>query len=56
MCESKLFVDGKLVMEDVVKVEIDGEEIRAYNLFGSNVFKGRIVLIDLIGHRIFIER
>lgn len=65
MCESKVVrVKGggsgekaeEVVMEDVVRVEVDGDLIRLYGLLGEyKETKGKIVLMDMRSHRIVIE-
>jgi|Deesub1362A_J573_1020465.scaffolds.fasta_scaffold00079_27 predicted RNA-binding protein len=62
MCESKVVrVKGgeeeveEVVMEDVVRVEVDGDLIRLYGLLGEyKEMKGKIVLMDMRSHRIVI--
>jgi predicted RNA-binding protein len=60
MCESKVFLlkDGEetLLMEDVVRIEVDGEDIRLFGLLGERVdVKARITLMDMKKHRILLE-
>jgi len=60
MCESKVITvkngKEKILMEDVVRIEIENGILKLYGLLGEKKeIKGRIVLMDLIGHRIFVE-
>ncbi len=60
MCESKVVAvrDGKekTIMEDVVRVEVENDKLKLYGLLGEvKEIKGRIVLMDLVGHKIFVE-
>ncbi len=60
MCESKVITvkngKEKILMEDVVRIEVENEKLRLYGLLGDmKEIKGRIVLMDLIGHKIFVE-
>ncbi len=60
MCESKVVAvrDGKekIIMEDVVRVEVENDKLKLYGLLGEvKEIKGRIVLMDLVGHKIFVE-
>ncbi|MEO2116810.1 MAG: CooT family nickel-binding protein [Methanocaldococcus sp.] len=56
MCSCNLYFNGKLVMEDVMIVEKDGNKIIAIDLFGDRKeFIGDIKKIDLNENKIFIE-
>ncbi len=60
MCESKVFLKSgdaeELVMEDVIRIEVDGEKIKLYGIFGDfKEVEGRIVLVDLSSHRVVVE-
>ena len=60
MCESKVFKlkDGKeeLVMEEVVRIEVEGDVLKLYGLLGEvKEIKGKIVLLDLVGHKVVVE-
>ncbi len=60
MCESKIIRvrDGEeeVIMEDVVRVEVDGDVIRLYGLLGEyKETKGKIVLMDMRSHRIVVK-
>ncbi len=60
MCESKVYRlrDGEeeLIMEDVVRIEVEGDILKLYGLLGeAREIKGRIVLLDLIGHKVVVE-
>ncbi|MHC1599259.1 MAG: CooT family nickel-binding protein [Candidatus Methanospirareceae archaeon] len=60
MCESSVFIEKEgnreLLMEDVVHVDIDGEEIKLTGILGeTQEAKGRIKEINLMKHTIVIE-
>jgi len=60
MCESKVVAikngKEKILMEDVVKIEVTGNGIRMYGMLGEvKEVKARIVLLDFIGHKVFVE-
>ena len=60
MCESKIIRvrDGEeeVIMEDVVRVEVDGDVIKLYGLLGEyKETKGKIVLMDMRSHRIVVK-
>jgi predicted RNA-binding protein len=48
---------GTLLMENVTKVEVDGDQIRLKSLFGSTeVLLGRIATVDFAEGRLMLER
>ncbi len=60
MCESKVIAikngKEKILMEDVVRIEVENDKLKLYGLLGEmKEIKGRIVLMDLVGHKIFVE-
>jgi predicted RNA-binding protein len=60
MCESNVLIERKgskeLLMEDVVHVEVDGEDIKLRGILGeTRNAKGRIKEINLMKHTIVIE-
>jgi len=60
VCESKVYrlKDGEeeLVMEDVVRIEVEGDVLKLYGLLGEmKEIRGRIVLLDLVGHKVVVE-
>ncbi len=60
MCESKVVLreDGeeKVIMEDVIRIEVEGEKLKMFGLLGEYMeFKGRVVLMDFKNHIIFVE-
>jgi len=60
MCESKVILnrDGReeLVMEDVVKIEVKGDKLVIYGILGEKKeIIGKVVLMDLVGHKIIVE-
>ncbi len=61
MCQSKVYaIDGgqpDLLVEEVTRVAMDGDEVTVEALFGEAVsFRGRIKEIDLTKQRIVVER
>ena len=43
-------------MEDVVRVVVEGDKVKMWDVLGNYVeVKGRIVEMDLVGHRIVLE-
>jgi len=60
MCESSVLIEKEgereLLMEDVVHVEVDGEDIKLMGILGETQnAKGRIKEINLMKHTIVIE-
>jgi len=60
MCESSVLIEKgrnrELLMEDVVHVEVDGEDIKLRGILGETQYaKGRIKEINLMKHTIVIE-
>ncbi|MEM1578162.1 MAG: CooT family nickel-binding protein [Archaeoglobaceae archaeon] len=56
MCESRVFVNGEAFMEDVVKIAVEGELLILRDVLGhSKKIRGKIVEVDLIGHKITVE-
>jgi predicted RNA-binding protein len=60
MCESRVFMEKEgsrhLLMEDVVYVEVTGEDITLRGILGDiQNAKGRIKEIDLMKHTVLIE-
>jgi predicted RNA-binding protein len=58
MCESRVYVTGSdsPFMEDVVRIIIQGDKVKMWDILGKYAeIKGRIVEMDLIGHKIILE-
>jgi predicted RNA-binding protein len=60
MCESKVvFVKNgheEVVMEDVVRIEVNGEKLKLYGILGEqSEVEGKIVLIDMRSHKVVVE-
>lgn len=58
MCESKVFRVGsdKPIMEDVIRIVVEGDKIKMWDILGEYTeIKGKIVEMDLKGHKIFVE-
>jgi len=48
MCELKVILDGKQIMEDVVRIKVEGDTIKLQNLLGDEkTVSGRIVDVNL---------
>ena len=48
--------EEELVMEDVVRIEVEGDVLKLYGLLGEmKEIRGRIVLLDLVGHKVVVE-
>jgi len=61
MCESIVLIESgsgrELLMEDVVLIEIDGEDIKLRGILGETQnIKGLIKEINLMSHTVVIER
>ncbi len=60
MCESKVILkkgeSEEVVMEDVVRIEIENGKVKMWGLLGEySEVEGRIVLMDFRGHKIIVE-
>lgn len=56
MCESRIVFRGKTIFEDVVKIKVEGEKIQVIDILGDiRELKGKILEIDLVGHKIVVE-
>ncbi len=58
MCESKVLLSGsdETLMEDVVRIVVEGEKIKMWDILGGyREVKGRVVEMDLVGHKIVVE-
>jgi len=60
MCESSVLIESgsgrELLMEDVVLIEIDGEDIKLREILGeTQSTKGRIKEINEMSHTVVIE-
>ncbi|WP_290598090.1 MULTISPECIES: CooT family nickel-binding protein [unclassified Archaeoglobus] len=58
MCESKVLLSGsdETLMEDVVRIVVEGEKIKMWDILGDyREVKGRVVEMDLVGHKIVVE-
>lgn len=56
MCELKVILKGKTIMEDVVRITADKDSIKLQSLLGeSKTIKGRIVDINLAKQEAIIE-
>lgn len=53
MCESKVFsASGELLMEDVVKIKVEGDVVRIWDILGTlKEVRGKILEIDLVAHK-----
>ncbi len=57
MCESKvLSTKGELLMEDVVRIRVEGDLLRMWDVLGSvRELRGRILELDLVAHKATVE-
>jgi len=58
MCESKVFLKDRedVLMEDVVKIVVDGDKVKMWDILGNyKEVEGKVVEMDLIGHKILLE-
>jgi len=56
MCELKVFFNGDIVMEDVVRITSDGDSVRLYGMLGDlKTIHGRIVDVNLTKQEAIIE-
>lgn len=57
MCESKVFsTRGELFMEDVVRIRVEGDVVKFWDILGSlKEIKGKILELDLIAHKAIVE-
>ncbi|AIG98734.1 MULTISPECIES: CooT family nickel-binding protein [Archaeoglobus] len=58
MCESKVFLAGREepLMEDVVRIVVEGEKVKMWDILGDyREVRGRVVEMDLVGHKIILE-
>lgn len=57
MCESKVFsASGELLMEDVVRIRVDGELVKLWDILGSfREVRGKILELDLVAHKAVLE-
>ncbi|RLI83546.1 RNA-binding protein, partial [Archaeoglobales archaeon] len=52
MCESKVFLKDRedVLMEDVVKIVVDGDKVKMWDILGNyKEVEGKVVEMDLIG-------
>jgi predicted RNA-binding protein len=56
MCQATVFLDGEVIMQDVLMVELVPEGVRLIALFEPvQVVPASIRQIDLIKHRVILE-
>jgi len=56
MCESKVYLDDDLIVEDAIRIEVEGDKIVIYDILGDRKeINGKLKLIDLKEHKIFIS-
>ena len=56
MCESKVVSSGKVIFEDIVRVKVEGDVLVFFDVLGKKYeLKGKILEVDLVGHRINVE-
>lgn len=56
MCESKVVKGNEVLMEDVVRIEVNNGRLKLFGIFGEvREISGRIVLVDFTGHKVVVE-
>jgi predicted RNA-binding protein len=56
MCELKIIINGKQIMEDVIRMQVEGDSIRLQSLLGDEItVSGRIVDVNLSKQVAIIE-
>ncbi len=52
MCESKVELDGKVVVNEAAKIEVNEDKITVYDIVGERkeIENAKVVEIDFIGH------
>jgi len=56
MCESKVYLDDDLIVEDAIRIEVEGDKVVIYDILGDRKeISGKLKLIDLKEHKIFIN-
>ena len=56
MCESRVYLDDDLIVEDAIRIEVEGDKIVIYDILGDRKeINGKLKLIDLKEHKIFIN-
>ncbi len=56
MCESKVVRGNEVLMEDVIRIEVEDGKLRLFGIFGEvKEVPGRIALVDLSGHKVVVE-
>jgi len=56
MCELKIILNGKTIMEDVVRITADKDSIKLQSMLGeSKTIKGRVVDINLAKQEAIID-
>ena len=56
MCESRVYLDDDLIVEDAIRIEVEGDKVIIYDILGDRKkISGKIKLIDLKEHKILIN-
>ncbi len=56
MCELRIILKGSAVMEDVVRIKVEGDSIKLFGMLGeSKTIKARIKEINLTKQEAIIE-
>jgi predicted RNA-binding protein len=56
MCQATVYLDGEMIMEEVIQVSPTNQGIELRGFFGEpRTVSGRIREIDLIKHRVYLE-
>ncbi len=56
MCELKVILKGKTIMEDVVRITVDGKNLKISGLLGeTKTIQGNIIDVNISKREIIIE-
>lgn len=59
VCESKVVrKDGdkeEVLMEEAVKIEVEGDKLKIYGIFEETEHTGKINVVDLQNHKVVVE-
>ncbi|MCG2736148.1 MAG: CooT family nickel-binding protein [Candidatus Methanoperedenaceae archaeon] len=56
MCELRIIFKGKVIMEDVVRIKVDGDSIKLFGMLGEEkTVSGRIKDVNLTKQEAIIE-
>ncbi|MCS7119418.1 MAG: CooT family nickel-binding protein [Archaeoglobaceae archaeon] len=56
MCETKVVSNGKILLENVIRVKIEKDRVFFFDILGNSCeIKGKILEVDLVEHTITLE-